>query len=127
MIDGPGEGVLAAASTQRSFCEPRPPRLFAHCPIRTPEGVKAGVKVNADTGKCASAHDFRRAFGQRWPARVMPQILMQLMRHEDISTTMKYYVGKEVDATADVLWAAIEKKPEQGNTLGNTRRKRVKN
>jgi integrase len=84
-------------------------------------GDKAGVKVNADTGKCASAHDLRRAFGQRWAARVMPQILMQLMRHEDISTTMKFYVGKEAEATADVLWAAIEPKREQGNTSGNTR------
>ena len=39
----------------------------------------------------------------------MPQILMQLMRHEDISTTMKFYVGREAEATADVLWAAVEK------------------
>ena len=53
----------------------------------------------------------------------MPQILMQLMRHEDISTTMKFYVGKEAETTADVLWAAVEK---LGNTQGNTRRKRIK-
>jgi hypothetical protein len=51
----------------------------------------------------------------------MPQILMQLMRHKDISTTMKYYVGREAEATADVLYAAVEK---LGNTLGNTRQKR---
>jgi integrase len=63
--------------------------------------------------KYASAHDLRRAFGLRWAARVMPQILMQLMRHEDISTTMKYYVGKEAEATADTLWAAV------GNKSGN--------
>jgi integrase len=91
-------------------------------------GKKAGVKVNTDTGKMASAHDLRRAFGQRWAARVMPQILMQLMRHEDISTTMKYYVGREAEATADVIWAAVEKqvpsevplpKKKQKNKLGN--------
>lgn len=86
-------------------------------------GKRAGVKVNADTGKCASAHDLRRAFGQRWASRVMPQILMQLMRHEDNSTTMKFYVGKEAEATADVLWEAAK---TAGNTLGNTRRKNVK-
>lgn len=88
-------------------------------------GKKAGVKVNSDTGKCASAHDLRRAFGQRWAARVMPQILMQLMRHEDISTTMKFYVGREAEATADVLWEAVGKggkpsKKKRGNTKGNT-------
>ena len=94
-------------------------------------GKKAGVKVNSDSGKCASAHDLRRAFGQRWAARVMPQILMQLMRHEDISTTMKFYVGREAEATADVLWEAVGKggKPgrsRRGNTRGNTRPGNVK-
>lgn len=71
-------------------------------------GKKAGVVVNPDTGKTASAHDLRRAFGLRWASRVMPQILMQLMRHRDISTTMKYYVGREAEATADVLWKAVQ-------------------
>jgi integrase len=61
------------------------------------------------TGKTASAHDLRRAFGQRWAARVMPAILQQLMRHEDISTTLKFYVGSEAETTADVLWAAVAK------------------
>jgi integrase len=79
-------------------------------------GKKAGVKVNAETGKCASAHDLRRAFGQRWAARVMPQILMQLMRHEDISTTMKFYVGREAEATADVLWEAVGKGEKPGKS-----------
>jgi integrase len=79
-------------------------------------GKKAGVKVNVDTGKCASAHDLRRAFGQRWAVRVMPQILMQLMRHEDISTTMKFYVGREAEATADVLWAAVGKGDKTGKS-----------
>ena len=84
-------------------------------------GKKAGVKVNHDTGKRASADDLRRAFGQRWAARVMPQILMQLMRHEDISTTMKYYVGREAEATADILWAAVAKPAKSGNMRrGNT-------
>lgn len=86
-------------------------------------GRKANVKVNTETGKTASAHDLRRSFGQRWAARVMPQILMQLMRHEDISTTMKYYVGREAEATADVLYAAVEK---LGTNLGTTREKQPK-
>ena len=83
-------------------------------------GKRAGVVVNPDSGKRAAAHDLRRSFGQRWAARVMPQILMQLMRHEDISTTMKYYVGKEAEATADVLYAAVEK---LGTNRGTIRRK----
>lgn len=87
-------------------------------------GSKAGVVVNPKTRKYASAHDLRRSFGQRWAARVMPQILMQLMRHADISTTMKYYVGSEAEATADVLWDAVAREePTSGNILGNSRSK----
>jgi len=69
-------------------------------------GKAAGVKVN-DSGKSASAHDLRRAFGQRWSGRVMPTVLRELMRHEDISTTLKYYVGQNAEATADAVWAAV--------------------
>ncbi len=77
-------------------------------------GKSAGVVVN-DKGKKASAHDLRRAFGQRWSLHVMPAVLRELMRHTDINTTMKYYVGQNAEATADVVWAAV------GNTGGNTR------
>jgi len=70
---------------------------------------RSGVKV-----KYASAHDFRRAFGSRWANRVMPVILQQLMRHASISTTMEFYVGRNAEAAAEVLWEAL------GNTSGNT-------
>jgi integrase len=78
-------------------------------------GTKAGVKVDskrtadpeAPKVKYASAHDLRRSFGERWAARVMPQILMQLMRHESIETTMRYYVGRNAETAADVLWSAF--------------------
>jgi len=86
---------------------------------RTMKGAE-GKKVTSV--KYASAHDLRRAFGQRWAARVMPQILMQLMRHETIETTMRYYVGRDAQATADVLWEAHEEvERKSGNILGNTR------
>lgn len=75
-------------------------------------GARAGVKVNTDarTGKVkfASAHDLRRSFGERWASRIMPQVLMQLMRHESIETTLRFYVGQNAERAADVLWAAVE-------------------
>jgi integrase len=76
-------------------------------------GKRAGVIVNTDTGKTASAHDLRRSFGQRWSTRVMPAVLQQLMRHEDINTTLKFYVGSDAEAIGDVLWSAV-------NNLVNT-------
>ncbi len=80
-------------------------------------GEKSGVVVHVEPKTCrkkyASAHDFRRAFGDRWALRVMPPVLMQLMRHESIETTMRYYVGRSVQATADVVWAAYERTKEQ--------------
>ncbi len=58
--------------------------------------------------KYASAHDLRRAFGARWAARLMPSDLQQLMRHESIDTTMKFYVGRDAGSVADRLYAAVE-------------------
>ncbi len=75
-------------------------------------GEAAGVKVSTDPVtkaiKFASAHDLRRSFGARWANRVMPQVLKELMRHESIETTMKFYVGRNAQTTADVLWQAHE-------------------
>ena len=53
-------------------------------------GRKAGVVVDEETEKPATAHDYRRAFGTRWSKRVMPAVLRRLMRHKDIGTTLKY-------------------------------------
>jgi hypothetical protein len=44
----------------------------------------------------------------------MPNMLRELMRHADIGTIMKYYVGQNAEATADALWTA------HGDTLGDT-------
>ena len=80
-------------------------------------GEKADVVVHVETKsgskKFASAHDFRRAFGDRWALRVMPPVLMQLMRHESIDTTMRFYVGRSIDATTEVLWEAYRNKSTQ--------------
>ena len=70
-------------------------------------GKRANVAVQQlDDGKVryATAHDFRRSFGDRWSYRVVPRILKELMRHETIATTEKYYLGQNAQATAAVLW-----------------------
>lgn len=67
-------------------------------------GEKAGVIVDSERGKFASAHDLRRAFGQRWSRQVMPAVLKELMRHSSIETTMTYYVGQNAQTTAAELW-----------------------
>lgn len=74
-------------------------------------GKAAGVKVNTITKlgkesvKYASAHDLRRSFGERWASRLMPQVLKELMRHESIETTLNFYVGRNAQTTAKVIWA----------------------
>lgn len=87
--------------------------------VITAIGKAAGVKVNTDgrTGKVkyASAHDLRRAFGERWAKRVMPAVLQKLMRHSHIETTLKYYVGMDAITTADTLWEAVAKTAEKSN------------
>ncbi len=59
--------------------------------------------------KYASDHDLRRAFGERWAARIMPAQLRELMRHESIETTLRYYVGANVERTADACWEAFDR------------------
>jgi integrase len=73
-------------------------------------GRAARVKVADKRGKVkwASAHDLRRAFGLRWALRVMPPVLMALMRHHQIATTMRYYVGRDSDAAAEAAWEAVQ-------------------
>jgi integrase len=43
------------------------------------------------------------AFGERWAKRVMPMVLKDLMRHESVTTTEKYYVGVNAQETARFL------------------------
>jgi len=113
-----------------------PPRGERLCDYRVCEmvarigkaaGVKVASKTKADskTGergelvKYASAHDLRRSFGERWATRVMPTVLQALMRHESIETTLRYYVGRNAQNTAKVLWEA-HKRVAAGNTLSNS-------
>jgi len=75
-------------------------------------GEAAGIKVGE--GKFSSAHDLRRAFGLRWASKVRAAILMQLMRHASIATTLKFYAHADAQAAADELWR------DETNTSTNT-------
>lgn len=83
-------------------------------------GETAGIRVTET--KYASAHDFRRAFGYRWAKLVMPKVLMELMRHSSINTTMVFYVGQMAEDAADAVWNAAH---ATGNTFGNTQPKQA--
>ena len=48
----------------------------------------------------------------------MPQVLMELMRHESIETTLKFYVGRNAQLTAAAMWDAVS-----GNNSGNSAEK----
>ena len=80
-------------------------------------GKAAGVRVSVHpvTGreKYASAHDLRRAFGERWSIKVMPAVLKELMRHESIDTTMRFYVGTNAQRTNDAIWAAYQQEQDR--------------
>lgn len=78
-------------------------------------GEACEIIVN-EAGEFASAHDFRRAFGSRWSAQLMPPILKQLMRHADISTTLKYYVGSSTADAGRALWGVPKNVPKTAET-----------
>jgi integrase len=106
------------------FPEGTPRTLYAACRMFAAVGESAGVKIKERTRKgadgkpetvpqFATAHDLRRSFGFRWSRRVMPTVLRELMRHESIETTMRFYVGQNAEATADELWRAVENEAVQ--------------
>ena len=82
---------------------------------------KSEIEDGGVKRKYASSHDLRRAFGLRWSTRVMPIVLQQLMRHESIETTLRYYVGRDADMVADTLWKAVESanRDAESNKTGN--------
>lgn len=67
-------------------------------------GEKAGVLVQSDPEKYATAHDIRRSFATRWAAKVRPITLQRMMRHSDLSTTLKHYVGLTAADVGSELW-----------------------
>ena len=88
-------------------------------------GKKANVVVDDSIGsstgeqkiKYASAHDLRRSFGEWWSSKVMPATLMQLMRHESMETTMKFYVGRNAEKVAADIRSSevgLRSTPENG-------------
>ena len=83
-------------------------------------GARANVCVGAGrlgAIKYASAHDFRRAFGQRWSERVSPRILQVLMRHESSITTEKFYLSRIDEVAVDDVWSHQEKASEMAARL----------
>jgi integrase len=79
-------------------------------------GKMAGVVVDVNaTGKVkyASAHDLRRSFGTRWAKRVMPFVLMTMMRHANIQTTEQFYVDIGAEDISASIFAAV---PSGGST-----------
>lgn len=81
----------------------RVPRVGTQTAIRTISSIGEYSEIITGTGKFCSAHDLRRSFGSRWALRVHPIVLKILMRHEDLSTTLKYYVDLDCDAVAEQL------------------------
>lgn len=88
------------------------PRLDTTSSIIVEIGKASGVKVSerqSGKRKFASAHDLRRSFGFRWAMRVMPPVLMQMMRHENIQTTQQFYVGRNAEMAAEAIWDSLYK------------------
>ncbi|MCA9041341.1 MAG: site-specific integrase, partial [Planctomycetaceae bacterium] len=54
------------------------------------------------------AHDLRRSYGERLSQHVPAQILMQMMRHESIETTLKYYVGRNAESVSETVFRAFQ-------------------
>jgi integrase len=79
-------------------------------------GRAANVVVEGE--RCAAAHDIRRAFGSRWALLVPPVVLQKMMRHRNIETTLKYYIGLDVSNIGASIWGARSPESSPGKGLG---------
>lgn len=86
-------------------------------------GRKAGIWVK--DGVSASAHDLRRSFGLRWSHRVLEKELMELMRHESITTTMKYYANRNSRRTAEAVFQAYSCIETQASRNGQHKKRKA--
>ncbi len=68
-------------------------------------GKKAGVLVDPQTGKCATAHDLRRSFCCNMDGRLTLAEMQKWMRHTSIDTTLDYYHTKDAEQLMEKLWA----------------------
>ena len=76
-------------------------------------GKMAKVVVAQGKGKptkFASAHDLRRSFGDRWALEIQPAALRELMRHRELDTTMRYYVGITAANVSAITRRVLEEK-----------------
>jgi len=99
-------------------CNYERPSVHRASRIIAETGREAGIIVKHDTElnddgslrdrhEYASAHDLRRTFGYRWATRIQPQVLMLIMRHSNIATTMQFYAQlKASDAARAMAEAA---------------------
>ncbi|NLS97443.1 MAG: tyrosine-type recombinase/integrase [Planctomycetaceae bacterium] len=67
-------------------------------------GREARVITNAETGKWASAHDFRRAFARRIKAKVPREEVKKWTRHQQDQTLDTYYLQLDAQELAARLW-----------------------
>jgi integrase len=71
------------------------------------EVSRIGKAAEVATGeeKYATAHDLRRSFATRWAVKVRPLTLQRMLRHSDLSTTLRYYVGLDAADVGAELWS----------------------
>jgi len=113
--DGERDGLVFKLVDRNG--RPYTPPIWDASTIIAKIGKKSGVIVDHTKKKYASAHDLRRSFGLRWGSRILPADLKDLMRHADISTTMKYYAVGEAQSRSDTIWGAVgEKAPSKATS-----------
>lgn len=63
----------------------------------------------------ASAHDFRRSFGDRWAPVLQPADLQKLMRHRSFTTTLQHYVSVRAHDVGERINKAFKERIDGSN------------
>lgn len=75
-----------------------------------------GKHISKITEGKYSFHSFRKKFGTDWSRNLMPAELKEIMRHNDVRTTMEYYVGLNIIKIGEKMGEAKLKLKEKRNS-----------
>ena len=110
-------GTIPEADRQDFICRPRSRRngtrltSDSYAKLVSRWGREARILVDAKKKKFASLHDLRRSMADRLvDSGLSLDIVQEILRHVDVETTKKYYVGRKVQRTASTMLEAIEAK-----------------
>ncbi len=105
--------LTEAISKHLSIIKKEKETVFKYKQVSSTRNI--GKHISKITEGKYSFHSFRKKFGTDWSRNLMPAELKEIMRHNDVRTTMEYYVGLNIIKIGEKMGEAKLKLKEKRN------------